>query len=76
MQNSFEKGSENTFGLIPETLKYWVGVQRSQSYLMGRSCLLALVDRTSSDAVMIKMPHEVDISHQPAVHPIFSYWVG
>ena len=24
---------------FPETLKYWVGVQRGQSYLMGRRCL-------------------------------------
>ena len=28
---------------IPETLKYWVGVQQSQSYLMGRRCLFNLV---------------------------------
>ena len=26
----------------PETLKYWVGVQRGQSYLMGRRCLFSL----------------------------------
>ena len=26
----------------PKTLKYWVGVQRSQSYLMGRRCLFSL----------------------------------
>ena len=26
----------------PETLKYWVGVQRSLSYLMGRRCLFSL----------------------------------
>ena len=29
------------FQFIPETLKYWVGVQRGQSYLMGRSCLFS-----------------------------------
>ena len=29
-----------------------------------------------SDAVTIKMPHEVDVLHRPVVHPIFSYWVG
>ena len=29
------------FYFIPETLKYWVGVQRGQSYLMGRSCLFS-----------------------------------
>ena len=27
---------------IPDTLKYWVGVQRGQSYLMGRRCLFSL----------------------------------
>ena len=26
----------------PETMKYWVGVQRGQSYLMGRRCLFSL----------------------------------
>ena len=25
-----------------ETLKYWVGVQRGHSYLMGRKCLFSL----------------------------------
>ena len=28
--------------LVPDTLKYWVGVQQDQSYLMGRSCLFSL----------------------------------
>ena len=28
--------------IFPETLKYWVGVQRGQSYLMGRRCLFSL----------------------------------
>ena len=27
---------------LPKTLKYWVGVQRGQSYLMGRRCLFSL----------------------------------
>ena len=27
---------------VPETLKYWVGVQWGQSYLMGRRCLFSL----------------------------------
>ena len=27
---------------IPKTLKYWVGVQQGQSYLMGRRYLLSL----------------------------------
>ena len=28
--------------MIPKTLKYWVGVQRGQAYLMGRRCLFSL----------------------------------
>ena len=28
--------------VIQETLKYWVGVQQGQSYLMGRRCLFSL----------------------------------
>ena len=38
--------------------------------------LLTLVGHTSSDSVTIKMPYGVDVLHQPASHPIFSYWVG
>ena len=62
----------------PSHLKYWVGVQRGQSYLMGRRCLysLALVGHPTSDGVIIKMPYGVDVLHRPALHPIFSYWVG
>ena len=26
--------------------------------------------------VMIKMPYGVDALHRPALHPIFSYWIG
>ena len=28
--------------VTPETLKYWVGVQRGHSYLMGRRCFFSL----------------------------------
>ena len=37
---------------------------------------LALVGNLSSDGVTIKMPYGVDVLHRPALHPIFSYWVG
>ena len=37
---------------------------------------LALVGRPSSDGVTVKMPYGVDVFHQSASHPIFSYWVG
>ena len=59
-----------------EALKYWVGVQWGHSYLMGEGASLALDGHPSSDAVTIKMPYGVDVLHQPASHPIFSYWVG
>ena len=37
---------------------------------------LALVGCPSSDGVTVKMSYGVDVLHQPASHPIFSYWVG
>ena len=37
--------------------------------------VLALVGNLSSDGVTIKMPYGVDVLHQPALHPIISYWV-
>ena len=58
---------------FPETLKYWVGVQRHQSYLMGKRCLFALIGHPSNDGVTMKMPYVV---YQAASHPIFSHWVG
>ena len=42
----------------------------------GEGASLALVGHPSSDGVSIKMPYGVDVLHQPASHPIFSYWVG
>ena len=38
---------------------------------------LAFVGHPSSDGITIKIPYRVDVLlHQPALHPIFSYWVG
>ena len=42
----------------------------------GEGASLALVGHPSSDGITIKMPYGVDVLHQPASHPIFSYWVG
>ena len=42
----------------------------------GEGASLALVGLASSDGVIIKMPYGVDVLHQPASYPIFSYWVG
>ena len=47
----------------PETMKYWVGVQWGQSYLMGEGASLALVGNPSSDGITIKMPYGVDVLH-------------
>ena len=44
---------------------------------MGEGASLALVGHTSSDGITIKIPYGVDVLLcQPALHPIFSYWVG
>ena len=43
----------------------------------GEGASLALDDHLSSNGITIKISYEVDILlHQPALHPIFSYWVG
>ena len=57
--------------ITPKTLKYWVGVQLGQTYLMGKGASLVLVGHPSSDNVTIKIAYEVDVLlQQPA------YWVG
>ena len=42
----------------------------------GEGASLALVGHPSNNCITIKMPYGVDVLHQPASHPIFSYWVG
>ena len=50
--------SQNLF-FDPKTLKYWVGVQWGQAYLvLEKSASLVLVGHHSSDGVTIKMPYE------------------
>ena len=39
----------------------------------GEYAFLVLVGNTSSDGVTLKMPYRVDVLHQPALHPTFSY---
>ena len=41
----------------------------------GEDASLALVGNLSSDGITIKMPYGVDVLHQPASHPIYSYWL-
>ena len=43
----------------------------------GEKASLTLVGHPSSDGVTIKIPYRVDVLlHQPALQPIFSYWIG
>ena len=42
----------------------------------GEGASLALVSNPSSHGVMIKMPDGVDVLQRPALHTIFSYWIG
>ena len=66
-------------GYIHLSPRYWnTGLASSKASLTswGEGASLALVGHPSSDGVMIKMPYGVDVLHQPASHPIFSYWVG
>ena len=44
--------------------------------LWGEGASLALLGHLSSNGVTIKMPYGVDVLHQPALRPVFSYWVG
>ena len=42
----------------------------------GEGASLAFVGHPSSGGVTIKMPYGIDVLHWPALHFIFSYWVG
>ena len=43
----------------------------------GEKASLTLVGHPSSDGVTIKIPYRADVLlHQPALQPIFSYWIG
>ena len=42
----------------------------------GEGVSLALVGHPSSDGVAVKMLYGVDVLYQPALHSIFSYWIG
>ena len=44
--------------------------------LRGKGASLALVGHSSSDGVTINKPEGVDVLRRPALHSIFSYWVG
>ena len=63
--------------MIPEALKYRVGVQWVSLTSWGEGAALALVGHSAGDGITMKIPYEVNILlHRPASHPIFSYWVG
>ena len=48
----------------------------ARQVLWGEGVSLALVGHPYSDGVMIKMPYGVDVLHRPALHSVFSNWVG
>ena len=49
-------------------MKYWVGVQRGQSYSCGEVASLALVGHSPSDGITIKIPYVVDfLLNRPAL---------
>ena len=55
----------------------WVWSSRISLTSWGEGASLALVDHPSSDGIMIKIPYGLGVlSHPPALHPVFSYWVG
>ena len=63
--------------IIPKTLKYWVCVQQVSLTWGVEGASLALVGHSSSDGVTVKIPYGVDVLlHQPASHPVFSYWIS
>ena len=52
-------------------------VSSGVSLILWGGASLALPGHPSSNGVTIKMHYGVDVLlHQPASHPIFSYWVG
>ena len=53
---------------------YWVNRAILTSW--GEGASLALVGHPSIYGITIKMPYGVDVLYRPALHPIFSYWVG
>ena len=55
-----------------------IGLVSSRDILTswGQGASLALVGHPCSGGIVIQMPYGVDVLHQPASHPIFSYWVG
>ena len=62
--------------LSPRHLNTGLVSSRATLTSLGDGASLALVGNPSSDGVMIKVLYRVHSLHQPASHPIFSYWVG
>ena len=59
---------------IPETLKYWVGVDGVSLTSWGEGVSLTLVGHPYNDGITIIIPYEVDVLlNRPALHSIFSY---
>ena len=66
LNNDWKLGSMGLMydeNINPETLKYWVGVQRDSLTSWGEGASLALVGHPPTDGVMIKMSYGVDVLH-------------
>ena len=69
----------NNSNFLKKSLRHWnTGLVYSRASVTswGEGASLTLVGDPSSDGVTIRMPYEVDVLHRPALHPVFSYWIG
>ena len=76
MHMEYKKCTMWTMLFFAEIMKYCLVSKGASVKSWGEGASLALVGHPSSNGVTIKMPYGVDVLHQPALHPIFSYWVG
>ena len=57
--------------------QYWTVSCGVNLTTWGEGASSALVDHPSSDGILIKIPYGLDVLlHQPALHPIFCFWLG
>ena len=64
------------FGL-PRDIKILVWCPAGSFYFIGEGASLPLVGHPCSDSITTKLHYGVDVLlHWPALHPIFSKWVG
>ena len=63
--------------IIPRDIEVLAWCPGGSVLSQGEKASLTLVGHPSSDGVTIKVPYRADVLlHQPALQPIFSYWIG